>query len=72
MNDEDWPMLESILTFRDGVRRRLVKLYNDLATGKRGLTRNIARTLVATHEHEGFHVEVSYVLLITTMSLILL
>lgn len=62
MNDEDWPTLESILTFRDAVRRRLANLYNDLATGKRGLTRNIARTLVATHEHEGFHVEVSYFL----------
>jgi formylglycine-generating enzyme required for sulfatase activity len=64
VNDEDWPILESILAFRDAVRRRLVKLYNDLSTGKRGLTRNIARTLVATHEHEGFHVETLLYMLI--------
>lgn len=47
------------MTFRDGVRRRLRNLYHDLEIGRRKLTRNIARTLVMTHEHEGWHIEVS-------------
>ncbi|KXN87358.1 hypothetical protein AN958_08910 [Leucoagaricus sp. SymC.cos] len=55
--DEDWPTLEAIMAFRDGVRQRLRNLYRDLETGKRELTRNIARTLVMTHEHEGWHIE---------------
>lgn len=59
MNDEDWPTLDSIVAFSGAVRRRLTALYHELATGKRTLTRNIARTLVMTHEHEGWHVEVS-------------
>jgi hypothetical protein len=44
--------------FRNRVRARLFQLYDDLQSGKRVLTRNIARTLVMTLEHEGFHVEV--------------
>lgn len=55
--DEDWPTIETIILFRDRVRARLRRLYDDIATGKRVLTRNIARTLVMTHEHEGWHVE---------------
>jgi len=56
--DEDWPILPAILEFRDRVRARLVRLYDDIASGKRTITRNIARMLVITLEHEGFHVEV--------------
>jgi formylglycine-generating enzyme required for sulfatase activity len=55
--DEDWPVLSAILEFRDRVRARLVRLYDDLASGKRTINRNIARMLVLTLEHEGFHVE---------------
>ncbi|KAK1229139.1 hypothetical protein PQX77_007809 [Marasmius sp. AFHP31] len=62
--DEDWPILENVLKFRDGVRARLARLYDDLTSGKRELTRNIARTLVMTHEHEGFHVETLLYMLI--------
>ncbi|KAF8221072.1 hypothetical protein L208DRAFT_1415679 [Tricholoma matsutake] len=62
--DEDWPALESIITFRDRVRARLMQLYDDLQTGKRPFTRNIARTLVMTLEHEGFHVETLLYMLI--------
>ncbi|KAG5339784.1 hypothetical protein C0989_003584 [Termitomyces sp. Mn162] len=62
--DEDWPILETIVSFRDRVRSRLVELYNDLQTGKRRLTRNIARTLVMTIEHEGFHIETLLYMLI--------
>ena len=57
-NDEDWPTLESILNFRDRVRARLARLYDDLATGKRELTRKVGRVLFMTYEHEGFHAEV--------------
>ena len=56
--DGDWPTLDSIIEFRDRVRARLMRLYEDLRIGKRKLTRNIARTLVMTLEHEGWHVEV--------------
>lgn len=56
-NDEDWPILESIVTFRDSVRARLTRLYKDLETGKRQLTRKIGRVLFMTFEHEGFHAE---------------
>ncbi|KAL0577746.1 hypothetical protein V5O48_004240 [Marasmius crinis-equi] len=62
--DEDWPTLENVLKFRNGVRARLARLYDDLTSGKRELTRNIARTLVMTHEHEGFHVETLLYMLI--------
>jgi len=60
--DEDWPAIETIILFRDKVRARLMRLYDDIATGKLVLTRNVARTLVMTYEHEGFHVEVNLLL----------
>ncbi|KAF8629899.1 hypothetical protein AX15_003254 [Amanita polypyramis BW_CC] len=63
-NEEDWPALETILGFRDRVRARLIKLYNELETGRRPLTRNLARTLVMTLEHEGFHIETILYMLI--------
>ncbi|KAJ6593603.1 C-type lectin protein [Mycena capillaripes] len=62
--DEDWPTLDTIMRFRTGVRARLLRLYEDLSSGKRPLTRNIARTLVMTLEHEGFHVETLLYMLI--------
>lgn len=43
--DEDWPSLDEILGFRDRVRRRLLALYDDVATGKREMTRRMARVL---------------------------
>jgi hypothetical protein len=33
-------------------------LYDDIKSGGRVIDRHIARMLVLTHEHEGFHVEV--------------
>ncbi|KAF5379118.1 hypothetical protein D9615_005872 [Tricholomella constricta] len=62
--DEDWPTLDTIIAFRNRVRARLAQLYDDLQSGKRSLTRNIARTLVMTHEHEGFHIETLLYMLI--------
>lgn len=58
--DEDWPSLDTIIEFRNRVRARLFQLYDELESGKRCLTRNIARTLVMTLEHEGFHIEVCF------------
>ncbi|KAJ7188576.1 C-type lectin protein [Mycena filopes] len=55
---------DTIMEFRTGVRARLLQLYDDLSNGKQPLTRNIARTLVMTHEHEGFHVETLLYMLI--------
>jgi len=57
--DEDWPTLGAILTFRNRVCERLLALYDDLASGKRKITRDVGRMLAMTHEHEGWHVEVS-------------
>ncbi|KAF8638064.1 hypothetical protein AX16_010696 [Volvariella volvacea WC 439] len=62
--DEDWPTLDTVMAFRARVRARLMNLYNELETGKRPLTRNIARTLVMTLEHEGWHVETLLYMLI--------
>nr|GAT57897.1 predicted protein [Mycena chlorophos] len=62
--DEDWPSLETIMMFRNGVRARLQQLYDDITAGRRQLTRNIARTLVMTLEHEGWHVETLLYMLI--------
>ncbi|EJD41459.1 hypothetical protein AURDEDRAFT_115403 [Auricularia subglabra TFB-10046 SS5] len=54
---EDWPALDEILAFRDRVRERVLKLYEDVAAGRRKLTRKMARVLFMTLEHEGFHAE---------------
>ncbi|KAJ7072579.1 C-type lectin protein [Mycena amicta] len=62
--DEDWPTIEAIIDFRNGVRARLLQLYDDMSSGRRPLTRNIARTLVYTMEHEGWHVETLLYMLI--------
>ncbi|KAI5890367.1 uncharacterized protein SCHCODRAFT_02669525 [Schizophyllum commune H4-8] len=62
--DEDWPTLETIIAFRDRVRARLMRLYADLRAGRVALSRNIARTLCYTLEHEGFHVETLLYMLI--------
>ena len=60
-NDDDWPTLESIVNFRDRVRARLTRLYDELTTGRRQVTRKIGRVLFITLEHEGFHAEVRYI-----------
>lgn len=57
--DEDWPVLDEILSFRDRVRGRLMALYDDLDAGRRRISRRIARVLQMTLEHEGFHIEAS-------------
>jgi len=43
---------------RNRVRQRLMKLYEDLKTGRRPLDRKTARVLYMTFEHEAFHAEV--------------
>lgn len=54
---EGWPTLDSILDFKSRVRQRLVQLYEDIASGKKQLTRKIGRVLFMTLEHESFHAE---------------
>ena len=56
--DEDWPSLEAILAYRDRVRARLLRIYEEIETGKRKLTRRLVRVMQMAYEHEGFHVEV--------------
>ncbi|KDQ55037.1 hypothetical protein JAAARDRAFT_37574 [Jaapia argillacea MUCL 33604] len=62
--DEDWPSLATILEYRDRVRARLLRLFDDINTGKRQINRRIARTIVLTLEHEAFHVETLLYMLI--------
>ena len=61
-DDESWPLLDSILEFRNRVRARLNRTYSALETGElkeRGLPiRRVQRALWMTFEHEAFHVEV--------------
>jgi hypothetical protein len=56
--DEDWPSLDTILEFQSRVRDRLLQIYADVESGKKTLTRKMARVLFMTFEHEGFHAEV--------------
>ncbi|CUA75117.1 Meiotically up-regulated gene 158 protein [Schizosaccharomyces pombe 972h-] [Rhizoctonia solani] len=62
--DEEWPSLKEILSFRDRVRARLMKLYDDVESGKRVLTRTIGRVLWMTFEHEVSHAETLLYMLI--------
>ncbi|KAL4263281.1 EgtD Methyltransferase Superfamily protein [Pleurotus pulmonarius] len=56
-NEADWPSLQAILSFQARVRSRLLNLYDDVLTGKKGLTRTICRILSMTFEHEAYHLE---------------
>ncbi|CCL99008.1 uncharacterized protein FIBRA_01016 [Fibroporia radiculosa] len=62
--DEDWPALGEVLAYRDRVRARLAKLYDELEAGTRTLTRRLARTLMMILEHDGFHIETLLYILI--------
>ncbi len=53
----------SIMAFQGRVRARLLKLYDDISSGKFKLTRKVARVLFMTLEHEAFHAEVSGIVL---------
>ena len=58
--DEDWPVIEDVLQYRDEVRGKVIKrLISEMESGERPLTRRAARTLMMVHEHDGFHIEVS-------------
>ena len=56
---EDWPTLSAILDFKSRVRQRLLKVYNDIASGRFDMTRKVGRVLFMTWEHESYHSEVS-------------
>ncbi|KAH9829636.1 uncharacterized protein C8Q71DRAFT_789256 [Rhodofomes roseus] len=55
--DEDWPSVADILEFQSKVRKRIMKLYDDVESGSVILTRKMARVLFMTLEHEAFHAE---------------
>lgn len=55
--DEDWPTIDSILEFRKTVRARLLKVYDDIDSGKLTLNRKVGRVLFMTFEHEALHAE---------------
>ncbi|RIA95254.1 C-type lectin protein [Glomus cerebriforme] len=50
---DKWPDLDSIVTFRDRVRQRLIDVYNNHKT----MTRSLGRVLWMTFEHEALHIE---------------
>ncbi|KAL1407321.1 hypothetical protein Q8F55_006743 [Vanrija albida] len=54
--EEDWPVLDEILGFRDRVRARLRKIYDEVEAGK-ALTRHEARSIFMGFEHEAMHAE---------------
>lgn len=66
--DDEWPVLEAILAFRDRVRTRLRSVYERLLSGdlsKAGISaRKAQRVLWMTYEHEAFHVETLLYMLI--------
>ncbi|KAJ2927919.1 hypothetical protein H1R20_g9182, partial [Candolleomyces eurysporus] len=62
--EEDWPSLDSILTFQSRVRARLMKLYDNIDNGAVPLTRKVCRVLFLTLEHEAMHAETLLYMLI--------
>jgi hypothetical protein len=56
--DEDWPTLSEVVRYRDRVRERVLDLYLEFESGKRALTKRLARTLAMMLEHDAFHIEV--------------
>ncbi|KAF8908854.1 DUF323 domain-containing protein [Gymnopilus junonius] len=57
VKDEDWPALPAIMDFQTAVRARLMRLYDDIDSGKLVLSRKIGRVLFMTFEHEAMHAE---------------
>jgi hypothetical protein len=55
--EEDWPRVEEILAYRELVMKRVEDIYHDVASGKRGMDRRLARTLRMTLEHIELHQE---------------
>lgn len=61
--EEDWPILSQILTFRDAVRARVRRMYDDIDAGK-PVGRRTARGLFMAFEHEAMHAETLLYMLI--------
>jgi formylglycine-generating enzyme required for sulfatase activity len=57
VNPEDWPKVDEIIDFSHRVRERLRSLMQDCATGKRHMTKRLARIIWMTFEHEAMHLE---------------
>jgi hypothetical protein len=56
--DEDWPSLEAIISYRDRIRARLMRIYEEIESGKKRLTKRLVRVMQMAYEHEGWHIEV--------------
>ena len=70
--DEDWPSLSTIHDFQSRVRARLSNLYVELESGRRPLTRKVARVLFMTLEHESWHTEVCILTFVCRISFLTL
>ncbi|KAH9480612.1 Ergothioneine biosynthesis protein 1 [Psilocybe cubensis] len=64
IKDEDWPSPINIVKFQASVRARLMRLYDDIDSGRITLTRKIGRVLFMTLEHEAMHAETLLYMLI--------
>ncbi|KAI0751764.1 C-type lectin protein [Daedaleopsis nitida] len=63
--DEDWPVIEDVVKYRDAVREHVIKrIFTEMEAGERPLTRRMARTLMMVHEHDGLHIETLLYILI--------
>ncbi|CAG8451069.1 12395_t:CDS:2 [Ambispora gerdemannii] len=58
---DKWPAFDSIIKFRDQVRQRLLKVYDD---HHKNMSRRLARVLWMTFEHEAMHLETILYMLI--------
>lgn len=56
-NQDEWPTLEEILSFRDRFRRRLFDVYSAKVESPSGPDRHLGRVLSMIFEHEGLHLE---------------
>lgn len=57
VNQEDWPKVEQIVEYSNRVHSRLQEFIQDCATGKRHMTKRMARIIWMTFEHEAMHLE---------------
>lgn len=54
--EDEWPLLDEIIAFRDRVRARLEAIYDEVDNGK-SLSRFEARSIFMAFEHEAMHAE---------------
>ncbi|TKY90429.1 hypothetical protein EX895_000427 [Sporisorium graminicola] len=67
-NEEDWPTLDEIIVYQQGVRRRVEQIYEDVARGDLTMNRRLARMLWMTLEHISLHLETLLYMLIQSQN----